>query len=65
MTNLLYESNRNLRSQTRDSLSLYINNISISTMDSVRAQLGMLSMLTSQTDEISRKAEVKNSLEHC
>ena len=58
MTNILYESNRNLRSQTRDSLSLYINNISISTMDSVRAQLGMLSMITSQTDEISRKAEV-------
>ena len=58
MTTILYESNRNLRSQTRDSLSLYINNISISTMDSVRAQLGMLSMITSQTDEISRKAEV-------
>ena len=64
MTNILYESNRNLRSQTRDSLSQYINNISISTMDSVRAQLGMLSLLTSQTDEISRKAEVKNALEN-
>ena len=27
-------------------------------MDTVRTQAGMLSMLTSQTDEISRKSEV-------
>ncbi len=53
-----YELSRNKRSQTRDSLSQYINNISISNMDSVRTQLGMLSMLTSQTDELSRKSAV-------
>ena len=27
-------------------------------MDSIRTQLGMLSMFTSQTDELSRKSEV-------
>ena len=53
-----YELSRNKRSQTRDSLSQYINNISISNMDSVRTHIGMLSMLTSQTDELSRKSAV-------
>jgi hypothetical protein len=28
-------------------------------MDSVRIQLGMLSMLTNQADELSRKSQVK------
>jgi hypothetical protein len=54
----MYESNRNLRSQARDSLILYVNMISISDMDSLRTQAGMLSMLTSQTDEITRSSEV-------
>ena len=31
-------------------------------MDSVRTQLGMLSMITSQTDEISRDTEVIKNL---
>ena len=39
-------------------LSLFINDISISDMDSVRTQIGMLSMLSSQTDEISRETGV-------
>ena len=60
MTINLYESNRNDRSETRESLSQYINNISISNMDSVRTQLGTLSMLTSQSDELNRKSEVNN-----
>ena len=59
ITLILYETNRNKRSQARDTLSQYVNNISISNMDSVRTQLGMLSMLTIQTNEISRKTEVK------
>jgi hypothetical protein len=54
----LFNSNRNRRAKTRDSLSKFINGISISDMDSVRTQLGMLSMLSSQTDEISRQTEV-------
>ena len=54
----LFNSNRNKRAKTRDALSKFINGISISDMDSVRTQLGMLSMLSSQTDEISRQTEV-------
>ena len=50
--------NRNQRSQTKDALAVYANNFSISDMDSIRTQLGMLSMITSQTDEISRETEV-------
>ena len=57
-SNSMYETNRNLRSQARDSLIAFVNMISISDMDSLRTQAGMLSMLTSQTDEISRKSEV-------
>jgi hypothetical protein len=55
----VYEANRNLRSQARDSLIAFINMISISGMDSLRTQAGMLSMLTSQTDEITRNSEVQ------
>jgi hypothetical protein len=54
----LYNLNRNKRAKARDSLSQFINGISISDMDSVRTQLGMLSMLSSQTDEISRLTQV-------
>ena len=58
MDKIQYELNRNKRSKTRDALIVFINNISISDMDSVRTQIGMLSMITSQTDEITRKSEV-------
>jgi hypothetical protein len=57
-SNSMYETNRNLRSQARDSLIAFVNMISISDMDSLRTQAGMLSMLTSQTDEITRSSEV-------
>ncbi len=53
----IYESNRNKRSQSRDSLSIFLNNLGISNMDSLRIQLGMLSMLTIQTSELSRKSQ--------
>jgi hypothetical protein len=53
-----FESNRNKRSQARECLSHYLNKISISSMDSVRMQLGMLSMITSQTNELNRKTQV-------
>jgi len=53
-----YEINRNLRSKARDALIIYVNNLSISDMDSLRTQAGMLSTLTIQTDEISRNSEV-------
>jgi hypothetical protein len=55
----IFESNRNKRSKSRDSLSKFVNNLSISNMDSVRIQLGMLSMLTNQADELSRYSQVK------
>jgi hypothetical protein len=54
----MFESNRNKRSQSRDVLSKYVNNLSISNMDTVRIQLGMLSILASQSDELSRKSLV-------
>ena len=58
-SNSLYEKNRNPRSLARDSLISFVNTISISDMDSLRTQAGMLSMLTSQTDEITRNSEVQ------
>lgn len=58
ITHFLYETNRNERSKTRDALIKYVNNISISDMDSVRTQAGMLSMISRQTDEITRNSEV-------
>ena len=33
-------------------------------MDSVRMQLGMLSMITSQTNELSRKTQVKQQFKN-
>ncbi len=50
--------NRNERAKARDSLISFVNAISILDMDTVRTQAGMLSMLTSQIDEISRISEV-------
>jgi hypothetical protein len=58
MDKVKYDLNRNQRSNTRDSLVGYINSISISNMDSIRTQIGMISMITAQTDEISRNSEV-------
>ncbi len=58
MSKTIYESNRNKRSQSRDSLSKFVNNLSISNMDSVRIQLGMLTMLSVQADELSRSSQV-------
>ena len=55
----IYEYNRNKRSKSRDYLSKFVNNLSISNMDSVRIQLGMLSMLAIQSDELSRYSQVK------
>jgi hypothetical protein len=54
-----YNINRNLRSKARDALAAFVNGLSISDISSVRTQLGMLSMMTSQTDEISRNTQVK------
>jgi len=54
----VHNINRNQRAKTRDALSLFINGLSISDMDSVRTQLGMLSLISSQTDEISRATGV-------
>jgi hypothetical protein len=54
----IYWLNRNQRSEARDVLTEYVNYLSISDMDSIRTQLGLLSKLTSQTDEISRNTGV-------
>jgi hypothetical protein len=56
----IYWTSRNHRAQARDALAFFINNLSVSDMDSIRTQIGMLSMISSQTDEISRKTEVTN-----
>ena len=60
MSSLMYEVNRNKRSLLRRTLIQYINNISIFDMDSVRTQSGMLAMITSQTDEITRDIQVRD-----
>lgn len=49
---------RNQRSKARDALASFVNDLSSSEMDSVRTQLGLLSKLTTQTDEISRNTGV-------
>ena len=53
-----FETNRNLRAQAREALSKFVNGLSISDMDSVRTQASMLAILTGQSDEITRNAEV-------
>ena len=53
-----FELNRNERSRARDALIQFINNLSISSLDSIRHQIGMLSMVTSQSDGISRESAV-------
>jgi hypothetical protein len=58
MSSYIYETNRNQRAHIRLSLIKYINNISISDMDSVRTQSGMLALITSQTNEITRDIQV-------
>ena len=58
MTKNIYNINRNKRSLARDALAKFINSISISDMDSLKTQIGLLSLLTSQPDEISRATEV-------
>lgn len=55
MTNSdIYETHRNKISQTRYALAYFLNTLSISNMDSIRTQLGVLSKLTSHSNEISR-----------
>ena len=49
-----FDSNRNWRSNTRDSLAPFLSRLSISDVDSIRSQASMLTMLTSQSDEMSR-----------
>ena len=58
ISNEEFESNRNMRSRVIDSLVQYVDNLSISDMESIRAQSSMLAMLTSQTDEITRNSAV-------
>ena len=61
-SNYFYELNRNERSRTRDALSSYVNNLSIFDMDSIRSQAGMLSILTSQSDEVTRYTAVNGQV---
>ena len=56
----LYNKHRNKRSQSRDTLILFINDLSIFDLDSIRSQLGMLSLISRQTDEISRVSVVNS-----
>ena len=58
MNIFIYNINRNKRANTRDALVKFINDLSISDMDSVRTQLGLLSLISGQTDELSRASGV-------
>jgi polycystin 1L2 len=49
-----YEIERNARATVRDCMINYVNNISISDLESVQSQAGLLSSLTSSTDEMTR-----------
>ena len=53
-----YQLKRNNRAKARLALTFFVNNISISDMDSIRTQIGMLAMLTSQSDELTRNSSV-------
>ena len=55
-----FEQNRNNRAAVRDVLIGFINNISISDVNSIRAQASMLTTVTGQTDEITRTSAVMN-----
>ena len=52
----IFESQRNTRSDTRDTLIQFVNNISISDIHSARAQISMLSVLTREPDEVTRQS---------
>lgn len=54
-----YTDNQNTQAALRDFLSNFINNISITDINSVTNQAAMLSQLTSQTDQITRNTAVK------
>ncbi len=56
----IYWINRNQRSQARETIAEFVNYLSISDMDSIRIQLGLLSMFTSQSNEMTRKTEVNS-----
>jgi hypothetical protein len=58
MNKFIYNINRNKRANTRDALVKFINDLSVSDMDSVRTQLGLLSLISGQTDELSRASGV-------
>ena len=60
MNKYIYNINRNKRSKTRDALAKFIYGLSISNMDSIRSQLGLLSLISCQTDEISLELGVKH-----
>ena len=58
MTHFSYQISRNIRANARTALIDFVNNISVSDMDSVRSQIGMLALLTSQSDELTRNSAV-------
>ena len=61
MTEIQFEENRNKRANARDYLANFVNNISISDINSIKAQSSMLKELTIQSDEVSRNlAVIKN-----
>lgn len=59
MTEEQYLANQNLQAQLRQYLSSFINNISVSNIDSILQQSAMLNELTSSTDSITRTMAVK------
>lgn len=62
MTEIQFEENRNKRANARDYLANFVNNISISDINSIKAQSSMLKELTIQSDEVSRNLAVIKKL---
>jgi hypothetical protein len=56
-----YSINRNKRASVRDFLISFVNNISISDLNSIRTQASLLFSLTMQPDEITRKSAVSRN----
>jgi hypothetical protein len=55
----LYELNRNKRAELRDALVMFVNNVSVASIDNIRMQASTLSTLTGIADEITRELAVK------
>jgi hypothetical protein len=58
MSERLYQLNRNRRAELRDALVMFVNNVSVASIDNIRMQASTLSTLTTIADEVTRDLAV-------